>query len=264
MIDFAKITETNETYHSSEGLSFTGLKKFAETPAHYAWYKANPNDETSSQKLGTLAHMAILEPMRFETGVKIVDGHRGSNSVRAAVAAAEEAGYYVCKPEEYQAAIEARNAVKSLKVCSALFEGGYAEKSIRFVDEKLGLLLKCRPDYIIPSKQIIVDIKTFNDLSDHAIDRQIHRMKYHWQSAFYLNVVNQVMGWNTRKFVHVFVHTEVPVARAKVLDDASLEKAREEMQPLLVKFAECLKTNSWPGYADEITEASLPSYAWEL
>lgn len=253
---------SNEVYHSGPGLSCSGLKQFAKTPAHYLAYRLRESEETASQRLGTLAHMAVLEPERFERDIAVNDENRNSNAFKAFRAEAEASGKYVCKTSEYEAAAAMRDGVYRCQAARKLLSGGKAEQTIRWRDPETGVLLKCRPDYLRPDG-VVVDIKTFADLSKDSLERQIERMRYHWQSAFYLDGVNTAMGTNSTMFAHLFVDTEAFIARVVVLEDEVLEKAQREIVPLVDSYAECMRSNLWTGYPDEILTVSLPDYVWK-
>ncbi len=253
--------ETNEAYHAGAGLSFSGLKQFRKTPAHYIAYRMRDDEETSSQRLGTLAHMAILEPQRFATAVIRNDLNRNTNAFKDAAAAAETVGAILCKTSEYEAVSRMRDGVLKNPIVQKLLAGGRAEQSLRWRDPETGVLLKCRPDYLRPDG-VVVDVKTFDDLSQSNLERQIAKMSYDWQSHFYLMGVRQALKVETNIFAHLFVDTKAFVARVVVLDDASLELAAREITPLIASYAECLKANRWPGYPEEILTVSLPAYRW--
>lgn len=251
--------ETHEQYLQSDGLSYSGLKLFSKTPAHF---RAGFDDEESAaRRLGTIVHMAILEPDRFETEVLVNDAHRNSNAFKEFKALADEAGKIVVKTDERNAAAQMRDRVLSVGSIKRLLSQGKAEQSLRWQDPESKVLCKCRPDYL-RNDGIVVDVKTYSDLSVESLERQIWNMKYHWQSAFYLEGVKHTLGIETNMFAHLFVDVKAMVPRVIVLDDAALEKAWFEMRPLIQRFAECLEKNEWPGYPDEVVTVGLPSYAW--
>jgi hypothetical protein len=252
--------ETNEQYHASEGLSSSGLKHLVKTPRHYMIARQNPKKETASQRLGTLEHMALLEPDRLHTQVKIIDGNRNANAVKAAIEAAEAEGFYVCKSEEFKKAeLIAKGVLETSDTIKSLLTGGVAEQSIRA--QYKGVTLKCRTDYF-KKEPVIVDVKTFTDLSLPNVQRHIHKMKYHWQSYFYLKVIEHALGIKTTNFVHVFVDVEGHCGLSYVLDDAALEKAGQEVEPLIEKYIECQKSGIWHAYPDTIINCSLPHYGF--
>jgi hypothetical protein len=206
--------------------------------------------------------MAILEPERFERDVVLNDENRNSNAFKAVRAEVEARGKYICKTPEYEAAAAMRDGVYRNTTARRLLSGGKAEQTIRWRDPETGVLLKCRPDYL-RKDGVVVDVKTFSDLSQDSLERQIARMRYHWQSAFYLDGANRVMGTDSTMFAHLFVDTEAFIARVVVLDDDALGKAQRELAPLIDFYAACMKSNLWPGYPDEILTVSLPAYAWK-
>lgn len=251
--------ETNAQYHASPGLSSSGLKHLAKTPRHYMMAKLNQKAETASQRLGTLEHMALLEPEAFYSKIKRIDGSRNANAVKDQIAAAENDGFYVCKTEEFERAeAMAKGVLETSSTIKSLLTGGVAEQSLR-ADYK-GVTLKCRPDYL--KTQVIVDLKTFTDLSVSNVEKQIFRMKYHWQSYFYLKVLELSTGIKTTNFVHVFIDVDAHCGLSYVLDDAALEKAGEEVVPLIEKYIECEKSGNWPAYPDLILNCSLPHYGF--
>src|SRR3954467_1940672 len=59
---------TGEAYRASGGLSYSGLKLLAKSPAHYfAWTRdeRRPTIERAGQLEGSLAHCLILEPAEY-------------------------------------------------------------------------------------------------------------------------------------------------------------------------------------------------------
>jgi hypothetical protein len=254
------IEETNEQYHASPGLSASGLKHLAKTPRHYQIAKLNPKKETASQRLGTLEHLALLEPEKFYSRVKRIDGNRNSNAVKEAIGVAESEGLYVCKTDEFaKAEAIAKGVLETSDTIKSLLTGGVAERSIRTTYK--GTTVKCRPDYL-KKEPIIVDVKTFSDLSISNVQRQVYKMKYHWQSYFYLKVLEQALGIKTTNFVHVFIDIDGHCGLPYVLDDAALDKAGQEVEPLIDKFVECTNSGVWHAYPDTIINCSLPHYGF--
>lgn len=253
---------SNEDYHKAPGLSFSGLKEFSKTPAHYQAYLRRESEDTPARRLGTGVHMRVLEPNRFLTDVVTVP-NRLSKENKERVAQAEAEGKWVLTSKEYDQINRIGDAVLKNTLVQQFLSGGKAEQSVFWTDPSTGILLKCRPDYLRPDG-VTVDLKTFDDLDDEAIRRQIYRMKYHWQSAHYLAGVNHALGIeNNTMFAHLFIQTDDPyLCRIVLLNDASLEKSEEEIAPFREGFKHCLKTNTWPGYPDDISETSIPDFAW--
>lgn len=256
---------TNAEYQSLPALSYSGLKQFAETPAHYQAYLRSVREETASQRLGTLVHMGVLEPERFAKSIAVIEGNRNSNAVKQAVAEAEASGLYVCKPDEFEQASRMVKSVRETPEIRDIFSrpGGVAESSILWTEPETGVRKKCRPDYYVQGEGIVVDLKYFSDLNDKAIEKQIFRMKYAWQSAHYLEGVSLLEGRHRTQFIHCFVMDRDPfLTRVVMLEDPALEKADMVIRELTAKYAWCVKNNQWPGYAPGIVTVTYPDYAW--
>lgn len=260
-----------EAYHRAVGHSSSGLKHAARTLAHYNQYrKKPPKPPTPAQMLGTATHMAVLEPDRFADGkdIAIIDDTRTKVGKMKKEEALEK-GQTILTTERFEKASAMREAVLDHPLGEQIFQGGMAEVSV-FYKRPDGLLIKARPDYLqVKGKTpVIVDLKTFGkDLDEWALEWQIYRLKYHWQSAFHLDVVNGAYGTESSLFYHVFVEEpddpdDYIGVRIGCLNDAALEKAREEFYPLLDKIREAELTGEWPGHPVEAIDLSLPDKVW--
>lgn len=254
---------TNEDYHAAhEYLSFSGAKAFAKAPAYYPAYLRKENEETPARRIGTGVHMRVLEPNRFSTGIVTVT-NRVTKENKERIAQAEAEGKWVLNVKEYDQICKMSDSILKDPLAASLLKGGVAESSIFWKDAKSGVNLKCRPDYL-RDDGVIVDLKTYGeDMDDDALMRQVMKMKYHYQSAMYLDGVGQLLGRELNMFAHVFVGDEDPyLVRVIVLNDAALDKARFDLDELFQRFAECKAKNVWPGFNSGITEVTLPDWAW--
>jgi hypothetical protein len=271
-----------ETYHKAPGLSSTGLKEMAVAPARYKAAIAEPMEETAEMRIGTLTHIAVLEPHRFDRDTVLIEGSGNATKVKEAIAEAEQAGKVVIrKPEERSQVMGMADAILSHPRATRLLSGGKAEQSCFALDPATGVLVKCRPDYLRLKERVISDLKTTSSayLMDlETVQRKlIHDRKNHWQSAWYLEILSALTGETWNHFAHICVGREANLyqngkltfpVRVVLLDDASLEKARFEYREdykgrrLMDEYAQCLKTDQWPGFTTEIETVNLPPYAW--
>ncbi len=260
-----------ETYHAAPGMSYSALKELRKSPAHYQAYLRKEHDR---EVIGTGTHMRVLETERFERLIfRVVN--RMSKENKAKEKEAEEAGLFVVTEKEYTQICRQSDAIMNDPDCRAYLSAGKAEQSIFWREplvnldtgEDLGesLLCRSRVDYL-RDDGVMIDLKYFNSVEEEEVRKQVLRMKYHWQSAFYTKGGREVLGSGHDMFVHIFVTDSDPfVARPFVLGDASIDKARIEYTPLLIQFNECLRTNRWPAFerpAAGITQIELPDYAW--
>lgn len=257
---------SNEEYQRIGALSFSSMKEFIKSPAHYQAYLRKERSQTDAQLLGTLVHAAILEPERFESEFKVVEGNRNKKEVKEKIEAYETLGITSIKQKQYDAALYARDAVLNNPSIKEIFNSGVEiikEKSILVTEElpdsNLLCPLKFRPDIFIPSGGVILDVKTYADLSDRSIERQIRQQSYDLQALHYLHVGGLYLGEKIRLFGNIFVEVEEPYGcRLVGISEASLEYAEQRYSYRSVRnrFAECVKLDEWPNY-EPTFEANL-------
>lgn len=251
---------SNEDYHRSPGLSASGFVKFAKLPKIYQHSRLEPDEEeTAAQRLGTLVHMKALEPELFAETVVIIEGNGNSKDVKARIKEAVEAGKYVCRSQkEMDQVLGMVDSIMSHHWAKTLLTTGETEQSLFSTHPVFGFLMKCRPDSIHADKAIISDVKTFTDLDNRSIGKQIRRMKYDWKAVFYLQVASLVYGIQFKKFAHIFISTKAPYpVRVIALGAASMERAETEMAPHFPEYASCLERDIWPAYPDDVEDFEL-------
>ncbi len=257
-----------EEYHASAGVSNSGLSDFARSPLHYHALHLNPDrppvEETPAQLAGNLAHCAILEADCFEKRYAIGPNVRRGTKVWDAFEASLLPSQTGIKPDQAMVARAQAASVRSIPDLAALLAKGDAEVSAWWADPATGMLCRCRPDFVHPVRDdavILVDVKSCGDASPAQFARQIGRMAYHRQAALYTDGYEAASGKTVLAFIFAAVETSWPFAASAVmLDDESLELGRAENRALLERFAECERTDSWPGYSDSIEMVTLPRW----
>ena len=56
---------SNKEYRAREGVSSTDLKKIAKSPAHFRYWKDNPEESTPALLFGRAVHKYVLEKDKF-------------------------------------------------------------------------------------------------------------------------------------------------------------------------------------------------------
>ena len=81
-------------------------------------------------------------------------------------------------------------------------------------------------------------------------------------AAWYSDGYELATGQRVHGFVFAAVESAWPhAAAAYMLGDDVLDKARAENRRLLNRYAECKRTNIWPGYEAGIQHINLPRWA---
>lgn len=125
-----------------------------------------------------------------------------------------------------------------------IFAAGKHEVSILREEQKTGLRVKCKADSV-DGMATITDLKTCNDCDGHAINKEIKRHLYWFQSSFYRRLFLQETG-ETHRFQSVFVEKRPPF-RWKI-DRLSADYnswADKQVERVLNNVAGAVKTNDW-------------------
>ena len=248
-------------------VSAHGLMQIERSPMHYRHAIDTPHDPTPAQALGTLAHMAILEPDRYERCVHVApEVDRRTKAGKAADqefrdALADDPDAVVASQSQHDLARGMADAVRAQPYAAALLEDGAAEVSMLATDPETGTPLKSRADWVCGAHQAIVDVKTAKDACDDAFSRAAGTYRYHLQAALYQDVA-ALCGLGERAFVFLVVESEPPHGVALYqLEDAAMHAGRVRYQRALERYRECQKTGEWPGYPREIQPLILPKWS---
>lgn len=266
--------ESIDDYHADKtAISKSGLDQINQSPFIYYSRSLDPTRPPEPSRAGQLegnaAHCAILEPDQFDVRYVVgPDWNRNSNKWHDYVAQmqADRPGVVILKAEQYNVAMRQADSVRKLPDIRQYLSKGRSEVSARWIDIETGVRCRCRPDHVSPvgSKQdVLLDVKTYSDASSGEFARQIARKAYHVQDAFYSDGYTVASGRDVAQFIFIAVETEWPFAAAAYrLNAESREEGFNEYRRLLDIYEQCLRTNKWPGYAEQTQEIELPPYAF--
>ncbi len=258
--NLASLVEMSSTdYHAHPALSSSGLRHLAKSPAHYHAYRLDPPEQTKEMMIGSAVHAGFLEG-GLENGMvmKAPGSTRATNLFKDFAKAHPNA--ILLLEDEFTQVAEMIAALRAHPTVSKLVRGGKAEQSAFWTDPETKISCKCRPDYLTDAG-LVIDLKTTQDASVEGFQRSIADYKYHWQSAWYLDGLSLALGRTLENFVHIAIEKKAPYGIGiYVLDDGSLDKARQDIAKLRARYAECLHLDEWPGLDSEIKNISIPSY----
>ena len=99
---------TDKEYFSAKGVSSSGLKQFAKSPAHYQSYLDEPSKSSTAFNVGTLTHALVLEGRKGWENCR----RSQSRSDQEKVAELEAQGIIAIKPGEDREIIKMSESVK--------------------------------------------------------------------------------------------------------------------------------------------------------
>lgn len=260
-----------EAYHGDKtAISKSGLDDMARSPFHYWSRHLDPNRPAEeprtgdAEMAGALLHCALLEPDQFDLRYRIgPDVSRATKAWKEFVA--DNPGVEHIKPGQRETAMRQADACRALPEVRDALRRGHAEVSAYWRDPVTGVLCRCRPDWVADvggSQAILLDAKTYSNASPEEFARQIARMRYHSQDAFYSDGYALAARVEVVAFLFVAVELDWPHAASTVmLDDAAREQGRRENRRLLDDYAQCLRANLWPAFPGGPHPVSLPAWA---
>jgi exodeoxyribonuclease VIII len=250
---------TNAEYHQSPGISKSGLDLINRSPAHYRWAQDNPSDPTPAMRIGTLTHLATLEPDRFNSECIVMptlDRRTKDGKLRWEEFQANHPDQELLTSDEHTRIMSIRDAVRAHPMARKLI--AEVEVSTFWKDPISGIECRCRPDAELDNGMLI-DLKTTRDAGP-GFERSVRQYRYHVQAAFYGDGLG---GMEVRPMVFIAVETEAPyLVSCNIIGPDSLVAGREAYRRNLDTYAKCVESGIWPGYSDAIQTINLPD--WEL
>ena len=272
-------------YLAIDALSSGACKALA-SMSPYAWLH-RVREDTPALSLGTLAHLAILEPdsfgnavvqpdcdLRTNAGKEILVGWLigiiGEPTVRPPAKAATGtvldlylaelrprlagSGLVVCTEDQRALCLGMRDAVWGRPHTRALVEAdGATEITGRCTDEEYQIGVKVRPDRLLAGTPIVLSLKTCQSVADRDYLRSAWQWGWHGAAWFYARALETITGEPHRLW-------ELAVESSPPHDVLLLEYTRREtddgedmMRRGMEQFRRCTEAGIWPG----------AGYSWE-
>ena len=248
---------SNHEYHSREAVSRSFLwRLLSTTPYHAIYDKTHRTEPTTAMRLGTAAHLAVLEPHEFKKQVVVTGVSRRSKSGKAILESYEDNDLIVLSQNEHEQILGMRDAIFRHPTAQHCFAGGQAEASLFAVDPRTGVPFKARYDYVL-CNNVFTDLKTTDDASPKAFYYHALKLGYHVQAAQYLRVA-KLNGIDSEGFVFVAVEKNPPYAVACYhADEDFIHKGNVALDKALDVYCECKETGVWPGYPDTLLPITM-------
>jgi len=254
------------TYHAHPALSSTGARKLlSTTPAHFRYWADHPTPRKRAFDLGHATHKKVLGVGSDLVLIEAADYR--TKAAQQARDAAYDAGKVPLLPDEVAKADAMTAAVLANPYAAALFdpERGRPEQSLFWTDEETGAPLRARLDWLPNAhggRMVIPDLKTCRSASRGHLSKAIYDYGYYIQARVYMAAVRALALADDVAFLFVFVESEPPhLTVVRQLDAEALRAGHDSMRRAIDLYADCLTTDTWPGYGSEIEEISLPYYA---
>jgi hypothetical protein len=261
-----------EEYAALPGVSITRLKELARSPKHYR-HRLTHSLESAALTLGKAAHVAVLEPERFDRDHAVwgaVEAHkteagkvrpRNGKDFDAFVAANK--GREILTIDERDDAMAIQRAVRGDETAMRYLASGDPEVTMQWATG--AHRSKGRLDWLTKDEgfDVLVGLKTARDCRHFIFATAAAKLGYHLQWAYYLDGFTAITG-RPAKVVEIVVESQPPHAVATfIITTDIIEQGRSEYVALLERLAECEGANEWPGPHVGEQHLTLPSWAYD-
>lgn len=249
-------------YHTAPGLSHTGARQILNNPARYHWARTHDTHRpvfdygraAHRVVLGAGAPLAIIDAPDWRT--KTAKEQRDE---------ARTTGHTPILAHDHAVITAMADQLRNHPIASRLFTSGTPEQSLFWHHPPTGTLLRARLDWLPPTptnrRAIIPDYKTAIDASTAAFTRTFANYGYHQQAAWYCDGYRTLTGHDAA-FVFVVQEKTPPfLVNVVELDEVALRVGAERNRRAIDLYAECVASDTWPGYPPEIQLVKLPRWA---
>lgn len=235
---------------------------------HKAWHshpRLNPDFKATHEDkfdLGTAAHAVLLEGADSRIVVVPADDWRTKQAkeAREEARAAGKTALLARHASTVRAMADAAQAFIEQSEVATYWRDAQSEVTGLAQDE--GVVLKARFDRITNDRSVIFDYKSTTDVSPDGFSRQLVRMGYHWQEAFYRYVAAQCKASNVL-FVFLAQSVEPPYECTLHACDPALQQIADfDVGRAISIWRECMARQSWPSYSSRIHWA-MPT-TWQM
>ena len=135
-----------------------------------------------------------------------------------------------------------------------------AEASIFAAHDNTSLALKARPDLMIQSQGIVVDLKTTISAEPYEFERQMYKLKYAFQAAWYKRTL-ELAGLRCDRFLFANVEKEPPYATSLVeVGPELMAHSLEQVEQILLKIEQAIQTETYATGWPAVHVAQLPAW----
>lgn len=257
----------DHVYHASPGLSQSKMYDLSISPWHYKKFCERPKEQTDEMKFGTMVHMAVFEPDKFDQTYYVKKLQKdfgvsadGKKAYKEWVSSVE--GMESVTQLRMDRAKEMRDALHAHDMFCTLCEGAAFEVAAYAKIQEIWC--RGKADIVNPDLGIIADLKTTTDVSAHGFSATVEG-GYNVQAAHYLDLFNRIQPEIADAFVFVAIEKKYPYAiQIFAADDDVLKAGYRKRNKLLSTFKECRDTNRWPGYPCDIQNLTRPTWAKDI
>jgi hypothetical protein len=247
-------------YFSIDAVNWSTLKHMRESALLYRYRLSVPQQDTEPMALGRATHTLVFEPEKFAAEYVIWQGGRRAGKEWEAFAAAN-VDKTILREQDADMVTALAEAISRHPLVQPYLDGGEFEKPIMWNDPETGISCKAKPDWLLPKRRILLDLKTCICAVGRRFGAVAARLGYHCQMAHYSAGIKAALGWTPQRVLIVAAEKDGPHdVSVFELDKEALYFGEEEVRELLRKVKVCRQANTWPGRYLEEQALQLPAW----
>lgn len=251
-------------YHARPELSSTQARQILDSPAKFRWAQSHPVTSPAFD-LGTAVHTKVLGTGAW--AIAYPDEHltaAGNPSTKAATVewAAQQrtAGLVPVTPADLRRTLAMAEAVLAHPEARRILEQpGHPEVSVFATDPETGV--ECRARFDRLTSGLGVDLKTTaGSASRTGFGVSAAKYGYPVQEAHYTDTLEWVTGERIPLRFIVVEKAAPYLVAVHEFDNLTRMVARDLAAKARHTYAECLNTDTWPGYGDQLITTTIPAW----
>jgi len=244
MAEKTQRTKIDLAFLNGRPLSYSSLKEFERSPAHYYHYITTKKKEFSWDKMmGSLVDCLIFSADNFDRRYAFYPKFKKDKTVNKEMFRESHPKKICIEIEDFQLAKQIAKSVRNNSSAKAFIKATtQTQWKIRFTDKATGLPIVV----IIDGKgdSFAYDLKTAKDGNPDGYHRSAYDYKYHLQAGMYCR------GLESKRifvpFWHIVAEKEEPFCVSVFKDHEDfIEAGKQDFEKLLTKFAHCMKIDPY-------------------
>jgi len=227
-------------------LSYSALKEFAISPAHFIRYKTDEKEQTEAMKIGLLQHTLILQPhlvgqnfMFLQKPIPDATWAKTENKQykESMITTAEQENKILLDNEDLRNCAKLADAISENQFANDLLTNAIEfEKEIHFDFDNY----KWHGFIDGVGKDFNFDLKAVPNATPEKLRWLQKERKFHWQAYLY----NYATGNELGDFYNICYDNDFNITVIKQ-DQTSQSRAKIDIEKTLQKFKECTIMEAW-------------------
>ena len=247
-----------DDYYANKALSHSKLSCLAQSPEEFKRRHVDdpptlPPKDTAAFSMGNAVHTLALEPEKFDERFAVapkIDRRTTAGKLLWAEHLEDSKDKIVLTEQDHDDAIACVHALYNHSEFATIMQQP-RRVEVPFEFDLFGHRFKAKPDCIVDSMRLIVDIKTTDDASPHKWQWSAVDYGYHRQAWLYRKAVELERG-KAYRFIFAVVEKPKPSTRGipptvalYELDADAYTMGLEDTMSLVVQYERRLDTNNW-------------------